>query len=135
MGDPKRGEKYSERRAKSLAKKFERAMNEQMDYMLEKLSRGEGLKPEEIRILKNFESIMAKIHARRKAEKTKPLENGALKSMLERERLKTRLGGDSVMKQAGYYKCLKCGFWHKKTDECPYNINSQLKSSEPLKSK
>ena len=125
--EDERGSKYAKRKSKSLAKKFEKGIEMAVNRILDKLTNGENLRDEEIRLLKNYQGFLDGIRSRKREEKVQPLPAGKLKDLLSTEKIKREMGGDLIMTNAKYYQCDYCGYWHKNEDECPYKVKEKSK--------
>lgn len=137
---PRKVESTSDASNKRIDKAYTASFNgilKTLDAINSKLDSGKPLSDEEIRFLKNSDSLLKDIQHREKEQDQGPcILEGKLKQfidMCEWERSIYTGDREKLFDDLGYYRCSRCGELHLKDRECAFiEYQNLTKSNGPL---
>jgi len=86
-----------------------------------KVDKGETLRDQELRFLEHYPDLLWKLREKQVQTKEETLEEGVLKTYIERLWKLKEIGNlEEVIEATGYYRCEQCGELHALNRKCIY---------------
>jgi len=98
-----------------------------------KLDKGETLRDQDLRFLEHYPDILRELREKQVQTKEETLEEGKLKTYIERLWKLKEIGKlEDVIEATGYYRCEQCGELHVLNRKCMYEEYKEFKANKEI---